>query len=37
VAEHGCEVVLLNDPECTELLGTFIAQHPELWDEDIGL
>ncbi len=37
VAEHGCEVVLLNDPDCTELLGTFIAERPELWDEDIGL
>jgi cytosine deaminase len=37
VAEHGCEVVELDDPECTELLGTFIAAHPELWHEDIGL
>ena len=36
VAEHGCEVVQLDDPECIELLGTFIASHPELWDEDIG-
>jgi len=37
VAEHGCEVVQLADPECTELLGRFIAEHPELWHEDIGL
>jgi cytosine deaminase len=37
VAEHGCEVVLLDDPECIDLLGTFIAAHPELWHEDIGL
>ena len=37
VAEHGCRVVELHDPECTELLGTFIARHPELWHEDIGL
>ncbi|HEY1828660.1 MAG TPA: nucleoside deaminase [Acidimicrobiales bacterium] len=37
VAEHGCEVLLLDDPECTDLLGSFIAQHPELWHEDIGL
>jgi creatinine deaminase len=36
VAQHGTEVVLLDDPACTELLGTFIANHPELWDEDIG-
>jgi cytosine/creatinine deaminase len=37
VAEHGTEVIVLNDPACTELLGTFIADHPELWHEDIGL
>jgi cytosine/creatinine deaminase len=37
VAEHGAEVVELNDPECTRLLGGFIAEHPELWHEDIGL
>lgn len=37
VAEHGAEVVALDDPECTALLGTFIAEHPELWYEDIGL
>jgi creatinine deaminase len=36
VAEHGTEVVLLDDRECTDLLRTFIAEHPELWDEDIG-
>jgi creatinine deaminase len=36
VAEHGTEVVLLDDPDCIELLGTFITEHPELWDEDIG-
>jgi creatinine deaminase len=36
-AEHGAHIVLLDDPECTELLGAFIAEHPELWHEDIGL
>jgi cytosine deaminase len=36
VAEHGCEVVELDDPDCIALLGTFIADHPELWHEDIG-
>ncbi len=35
--ELGVEIVLLEDPACIELLGTFIASHPELWDEDIGL
>jgi len=37
VATHGTEVIVLDDPECIELLGTFIAEHPELWHEDIGL
>jgi cytosine/creatinine deaminase len=36
LAEHGVEVVDLDDPECVELLGAFIAEHPELWFEDIG-
>ena len=35
--ELGVEVVVLNDPQCTELLATFIHDHPELWHEDIGL
>jgi cytosine/creatinine deaminase len=37
VAEHGTEVIILDDPACIELLGTFIEAHPELWHEDIGL
>lgn len=37
VAEHGSQVLVLDDPECTELLASFIAQYPELWHEDIGL
>jgi creatinine deaminase len=37
VAEHGTDVIVLHDRACTELLGTFIADHPELWHEDIGL
>jgi creatinine deaminase len=36
LAELGVEVVVLDDPGCTALLGDFIAEHPELWDEDIG-
>ena len=35
--ELGVEVVLLDDPACTELLSRFITDHPELWNEDIGL
>lgn len=36
LADLGVEVVVLDDSECTALLGDFIAAHPELWDEDIG-
>ena len=34
--DHGVEVVLLNDPGCISLMSRFIAEHPELWDEDIA-
>jgi cytosine deaminase len=37
VAEHGCQVVVLDDPGCVQLLGDFIATNPEVWHEDIGL
>lgn len=33
---HGVEVVLLDDPDCTELMARFIRERPELWDEDIA-
>jgi cytosine deaminase len=35
--ELGVEIVILDDPACIEILGTFIHQHPALWNEDIGL
>jgi cytosine/creatinine deaminase len=34
--ESGVEVIDLNSEECKKLLGDFIRQHPELWNEDIG-
>jgi len=37
LAEHGVEVVDLEDPECIELLSDFISTHHDLWFEDIGL
>jgi cytosine deaminase len=37
LAEHGTEVIVLDDPDCRDLLARFIAEHPELWHEDIGL
>jgi cytosine deaminase len=36
LAEHGVEVVDLHDAECRELLANFIAEHPDVWNEDIG-
>jgi creatinine deaminase len=37
LGELGVEILVLDDPACTELLGTFILEHPDLWNEDIGL
>ena len=34
--QSGVDVVVLNDPECIELMSDFINQRPELWNEDIG-
>lgn len=34
--EAGVEVIELHDAECTELMRRFIAQSPEIWNEDIG-
>ncbi|MFF6778611.1 nucleoside deaminase [Streptomyces sp. NPDC012637] len=36
LAEHGVEVLVLDDPECTALMREFIEKHPALWNEDIG-
>ena len=33
---HGVDVVDLDDAECVELMRRFIAEKPQLWDEDIG-
>ena len=33
---RGVEVVNRDSAECFELLGGFIAEHPEVWNEDIG-
>ena len=34
--ENGVEVVDLDRSECRELLARFIAERPEIWNEDIG-
>ena len=36
LAEHGVEVLVLDDEECVRLMTDFIAAHPALWHEDIG-
>lgn len=33
---RGVRVDVLNDQRCVELMRAFIAQHPQLWKEDIG-
>jgi creatinine deaminase len=34
--ERGVEVVNLDSDACVELMRGFIAEHPDIWDEDIG-
>lgn len=34
--ENGVEVIDLDSSACRELLETYIAEHPEIWNEDIG-
>lgn len=34
--ESGVEVIDMNSRECAELLSSFIATNPEIWNEDIG-
>ena len=33
---RGVDVTVLQDRRCIEIMTTFIAAHPELWNEDIG-
>src|SRR5215469_2732956 len=37
VRSRGVELVILQSPECIKLMRDFIAEHPELWNEDIGV
>ncbi len=34
---NGVEVINLDSDECAELMTEFIAAHPTLWNEDIGV
>ena len=33
---RGIEVLVLDDPECVEIMNEFIGNNPTLWNEDIG-
>src|SRR5690348_614846 len=34
--ENGVNVIDLDNSDCRELLESYIADHPEIWNEDIG-
>jgi creatinine deaminase len=34
---HGVEVVVMQNAECISMMGAFIRDKPELWNEDIGV
>ncbi len=33
---HGVEVINLDSQECKNLMAKFIAEQPDIWNEDIG-
>lgn|SRR5690349_1427944 len=33
---RGCDIQVVQDPTCVDLMRSFIRQRPELWNEDIG-
>jgi cytosine/creatinine deaminase len=36
LAENGVEIEIVDDAACVALLGDWVAEHPDLWQEDIG-
>lgn len=36
LAEHGVEIVVLDDAECVAMMREFVGRNPALWNEDIG-
>jgi cytosine/creatinine deaminase len=34
---RGVQLTIVNDERCVQLMEDFIRQHPELWNEDIGV
>ena len=37
VRSRGVDLVILNDAECIQMMRNFIADRPQLWNEDIGV
>ena len=37
VRSRGVEVVVVDDPQCQQLMETFIKNSPALWNEDVGV
>lgn len=35
--QRGVEVLVLDDPRCRALMDRFVAERPDLWNEDIGV
>jgi cytosine/creatinine deaminase len=33
---RGVELVVVDDPDCIQLMADFVRRHPDLWNEDIG-
>jgi len=34
---RGVELTILDSAECKQMMADFVAAHPELWNEDIGV
>lgn len=37
VRERGVELEVVDDPTCVAMMADFIREHPDLWNEDIGI
>jgi cytosine deaminase len=35
--DRGVAVEVLQDPRCVEMMRQFIREHPDIWNEDIGV
>jgi creatinine deaminase len=35
--QHGVELIVLQDPNCIQMMKDFIQERPHLWSEDIGV